>query len=441
MQAVKPVAAIVVLALLGWWLFAPAQPAAVDGKVRLTFGTFGNPEQVAVYREIVAMFEKRHPGITVDLRTPSSGGYVEKLRTEMAGRVAPDVTWVDVGSFYSFSDKQVFRPLDEFATADPEFRLDEYYPEIIRAFTHEGRFYALPKSSGSQILFYNMDHFDEAGIPYPNETWTWDDIVSASQALALVPGGGARPSRFALVNVDPFDFLLQNGASVLSPDGARCLLDTTATVRACNLFKDLTHRHHAVPTMSQMGAFGISAGGVTSGGRGGSSIGVFDLFSSGKVSMIITDLVLSLKYQSAPFRWDVTMQPRGLVAAGALNGAGYAMNARTKHPREAWQLIKFLAGPVVQELRARNGDSLPSLRAIATSPAFMNNPRKPSNRQAVIDQMLAARRPPYNPRWTRIALEANRMFEDFMSEESPLTVEDAAGRAQARIDRILAGEE
>src|SRR5690606_10278879 len=75
------------------WLFCTPSPRTEDGRVLITFGTFGTPEQVRMYEEIIALFEQEHPHIKVHLRTPSSGGYLAKLQVELAGHVAPDVTW------------------------------------------------------------------------------------------------------------------------------------------------------------------------------------------------------------------------------------------------------------------------------------------------------------------------------------------------------------
>ncbi len=423
------------------WLFLPPSTTTPEGITLISFGSFGNPEQVNVYRQIVEMFEQSHPSIHVELRTPSSGGYLEKLKTEMAGRTAPDVTFIDVGSFYSFSDKEVFRPLTEFIGGDPNFHLEDFFPAIIHAFTFKGEVYALPKSCGSLILFYNQDHFDQVGLAYPDRTWSWDTVIEASKKLSRDLDGNGRMDRYALVLTNPLELLWQYGVEVLSPDGTQCTLDTPEARQACQLSRDLVYLHHAAPTASEMGAFGLSAGGTSGGGRGGQGVGVFDLFPMERASMIITDLVLSIAYQKAPFRWDVAVQPKGIRHGGYLNGAGYAMNSRTKHPQEAWELIKFLSGPEVQTLRARGGDSLPSMPRIARSDAFLGNPKPPRNREAVIEQAEYAVAPPYHPRWPSILQEVSLMMEGIMAEEDPVPVDIALTETVKKINLILAGED
>ncbi|MCA9428615.1 MAG: sugar ABC transporter substrate-binding protein, partial [Candidatus Omnitrophica bacterium] len=432
---------LIAVAILGWWLFTPRSESLPEGVVQISFGSFGSPQQVDVYREIIRRFEEENPNIRVDLCTPSSGAYFQKLKTEMAARIAPDVTWVDVSAFYSFADKNVFRPLEEFARNDPEFHREDYFEGIIQAFTHEGELYALPKSCGSMVLFYNQDHFDEAGIPYPDETWTWDRMVEECAKLTRDTDGDGRVDRYALAPLDLLDLLAQYEVPILSPNRDECVLDSPEAFRVCKFLRDLTFEARLIPSAAQIGGFGVSSGAATGGGRGGASIGIFDLFTLEKVSMIVTDLVLSLVYEKAPFRWDIAPQPAGSVRGGFLNGAGYAMNARTDHPKEAWELIKFLAGPEVQKLRAKGGDSLPSMTRIAESDLFLKNPKPPASRSATLSQLKVAIPPPKHERWPRVLLEIGSMTQNFMSTEDPEPIDAALAETTHIIDRVLEGKE
>jgi len=56
----------------------------------------------------------------------------------------------------------------------------------------DGKLYGLPYRSDFWILFYNKDMFDEAGIPYPTNDWTWNDFRET--ALKLTSGEGPTKS-------------------------------------------------------------------------------------------------------------------------------------------------------------------------------------------------------------------------------------------------------
>lgn len=430
MQALKPVVFLLVLLALGIWLFRQPDTTERDGMVTLTYEMMGTPQQLVQERQFLDQFEKLHPNIRVKLRTPSTGDYLQKLRTELAGHVAPDIFWVEVNIFSTLADKRVLRPVDDLIAQDTQFRRDAYFEEIMNAFTYEGQQYAVPKDAASNVLFYNKDHFDAEGIPYPNETSTWDDILSAAKRLTKDTNGDGRLDRFGLANIEFLDLLEQYDVRLY--ENGKCTLNTPRGREACQFLYDATYKHHALPTASQMSGFGV-------GGGAASTLGYLDLFPSQRASMIICNIVISLKFSEASFRWDVAMQPKAYRHGGLLNGAAYPMNIRTKHPKEAWELQKFLSGQVVQTKRAQDGESLPSLKALANSDVWLSHPENPRNYKAAVDQMLTAKPPPYHPRGFRASQEIFVMMQEFLSEEDPVSIDEALTRAESRINKILDG--
>ena len=47
----------------------------------------------------------------------------------------------------------------------------------------DGNYYALPFKQEMYCVFYNKAIFDEAGVPYPEGPWTWDEYVETAQKL------------------------------------------------------------------------------------------------------------------------------------------------------------------------------------------------------------------------------------------------------------------
>lgn len=430
---------LVVLGSLAFWVLSPNRPTPRPGQVILSFSSFGNAEQRKIYEDLIALFERDHPEIDVRLDWVTAGAFVDKLKVRMAGRVAPDVTWVDVMTFYSFADKQVFRPLDEFMERDPDFDLGAYFPSIIEAFTFEGQHYALPKSCGSDILFYNRDHFEAAGLPLPDATWTWERLRESARRLTVDLDHDGRPNRFGVVGVDPMLLVLQRGGRFFDDTGTRCLLDSDEAEAACQFLVDLMYEDNVMPTVSQISALGFQY----QSGRGGSaalSWSIYDLFPSGVVSLFPTDLVLSVRYARTPnLRWDVAPMPHfeGCPRLSILNGAAYAMTAQTRHPEEAWLLIAHLAGPVAQTMRAQIGDSTPAIEAIARSPVFLENPAVPIDRAVIVEQMATSHALPYHPRWIEIFREFTYAWDQMSAETGRPPVRQALREAARRIDRLL----
>ena len=53
-----------------------------------------------------------------------------------------------------------------------------------------GEYYLMPWIGGANIIWYNKDHFDEAGIPYPKADWTWLDYGEVAQKLTKLDAQG-----------------------------------------------------------------------------------------------------------------------------------------------------------------------------------------------------------------------------------------------------------
>jgi multiple sugar transport system substrate-binding protein len=55
--------------------------------------------------------------------------------------------------------------------------------DLVALYTFSGRNYAIPKDLDTIALWYNKKIFDEAGVAYPNDNWTWDDLKAVAVKL------------------------------------------------------------------------------------------------------------------------------------------------------------------------------------------------------------------------------------------------------------------
>ena len=66
--------------------------------------------------------------------------------------------------------------------------------------TAKGEQYAFPFDLDIPALFYNKELFDAAGIEYPNDKWTWDDMLKAAIALTKDTDGDGQPDQYGFTN-------------------------------------------------------------------------------------------------------------------------------------------------------------------------------------------------------------------------------------------------
>ncbi|MBN2451218.1 MAG: extracellular solute-binding protein [Lentisphaeria bacterium] len=177
--------------------------------------TFSRAESAGVrefIRRFPALFEERirpriaaNPGkygrhkwdkVEIDLRQ-FSGITVEGVETDLlaiAGKVAPDVMYVNFRKSDTYIQQSFLYPLDReedgYLTAmtpeELDFRIHPKIWPVIRRRGRDGvqRVYAVPYGGAlGKVLLYRKDLFDEQAIPYPDKDWTWDDLYAACRRI------------------------------------------------------------------------------------------------------------------------------------------------------------------------------------------------------------------------------------------------------------------
>ena len=128
---------------------------------------------------------------------------------------------------------------------------DDFYPAVLAAGRYAGTQVALPEAWSPHLMYVNRGLFQQAQLPLPDYTWTYDRWLEAAarltQAEADPPVWGALYSTW-------FPSLLHTlwawGGSLVSADGQRCALDSPPAVAALQWIADLwlTHRVSPSPT-------------------------------------------------------------------------------------------------------------------------------------------------------------------------------------------------
>ena len=132
--------------------------------------------------------EDFYPDIFVKTECFPGADYFKKLNTLIAGGTIGDAFWISsIEGYYRLAASGASRPLDDLV-AESGFNLDDFYPLNIDAARLGGELFGLPQLAhpGRVGLFYNPGMFDEAGLDYPDDTWTYADLLEAASALLLI---------------------------------------------------------------------------------------------------------------------------------------------------------------------------------------------------------------------------------------------------------------
>ena len=112
-----------------------------------------------------------------------------------------------------------------------------HYSDISIANTQgsDGRMYGVPKDKDTVCLVYNKEMFDAAGVSYPDENWTWDDLVEASEKIYEATGKYGYMA-YADDQLGYWNYVYQNGGYILNEDKTAAGLDQPATIQAMKFY-------------------------------------------------------------------------------------------------------------------------------------------------------------------------------------------------------------
>ena len=344
----------------------PPEPEQAEA-VELRF-VIWDENQLAGQEEIAAAFTERNPGISINLELVGWADYWTALQTAIAGGDAPDIMWMNGPNLLAYVGNDALLPLGDLAARD-NVDLSPFPQALVDLYSHGGELYGISKDYDTIGLYYNVAMFDEAGLDYPDETWTWDDLKSAATALTTDDVWGYAATLWNQMVY--FPMIHQNGGEVLSADGDTALY---AEPEACEVFEFLYSFHTE----------GLSPDQVTL-----DATNQWELFSSERIAMMNEGSWLARPWADLEFDVDVAPLPAGKQRANIIHGIAWVIAADTDHPEEAWEFLKFLATEEAHRIQAAAGLNIPSYAG--TESVWLDGFAGEMDVQVLLDEATVAR--------------------------------------------------
>ena len=315
-----------------------------DGEqVTLTYATWSEDQKPAM-QQIADAFHEQHPNITIEVQALPWPEFWTKLQVGMEGGTAPDSFWMLADRYQPYADAGMLLEMDD-AIKQAGVDVSKYPQAIVDMYTRDGKLWGLPKDFDTNGLWYNKEIFDAAGVAYPDETWTWQDmrevakqLTDAEQGIYGIAAPIDRQSGY-------YNTILQAGGQILSEDKKTALYDSPEAIRGLQIWVDIM-QDGSSPSLLQM-----------------SDTEPVTMFMQGKLAMYQSGAYWAKRFYDDAEFWPkvgVAVLPqdkqRATVTSGILN-AGYADSA---HPEELQQWLIFLGGQEAAEIQGRTGAVLPA---------------------------------------------------------------------------------
>ncbi len=175
----------------------------------------------------------------------------------IAGGVAPDVLYVNFRQSDTYIQQRFLYPLDKpedgylagLTDVERDFWVHERIWPVIRRRGPEGtvQVWAMPMGGIlGRVMLYRKDLLEAANVPFPDNNWTWQDLLEACRALTRPEHGtyGIRFGRGPSESVFWTSFLWSAGGDIMEYDEAtdqwRAVFNTAAGVTALDFYTRLT---------------------------------------------------------------------------------------------------------------------------------------------------------------------------------------------------------
>ncbi len=325
-------------------------PGQSTPKSTVRFFIRNHPRNQANRPGQIAAFTEQFPDIAVEIEWHGAKFFIpeETLTARVAAGTMPDV--FELGEFLVPRAAQDGWALDLLPRLkQDQDDADDFYPAVLAAGRYAGTQVALPEAWSPYIMYVNRGLFEQAQLPLPDHTWTYDRWLEAAarltQAEADPPIWGALYNTWGMPLLHT---LWAWGGSLVSADGQRCALDSQPAVAALQWIADLWLKHRVAPSLADLRRLrGIW----------------FSLFPTGRFGLMphfyLTPNIAWLVERDSGARktpgidwsvrenpaldWAVTTVPIGPAGRETSSWPeSYSIAASTADPDAAWEWLKFL---------------------------------------------------------------------------------------------------
>ena len=420
--------------VIGASALAPWATGCAGGGDELTFFFAANPDEADARLRIIDEFQRRHPDIKV--ATLLSGpGAMQQITTFCAGGKCPDVLMVWEFSYAELAERGVLLDLNTMLARDPAFAAEletDSIAPLYQTFAYNDGQYAFPEQWSGNYLFYNRRLFDEAGAKPPptrwDQPWTFAQFVDTAAGLSKRDGRG-RATQWGFVDIWTATysaglFGMNNGVPWSTPrqNPTHINFDNDAFLEGVQFFADLSAKHKVAPTATEQ-----------------QSQSPADLFATGAAAMALGG---HWRYQSFErangLEFDVTVLPtgpRGHRARSNIGTTGLAIAASSRRKQQAWEFVKFAAGPVGQALIGESGLFVPVVHSALGSEGFAKAHHRIDNLAVLTGGPANSEGMPITAEWEKVNALMERNFGPVLRGKRPAT--SLAGNLSHGVDEVL----
>lgn len=317
---------------------------------------WGNTEEEKIANEAIARFNENNPDVEVKqtcVPVTSWSDFIQKWITMSTSGEAPDVINIGLEAVQMAVSNDLLMPLDEIVSEDQDLSKvkEEYAPVLLDGFSVDDNLYGLPNGTQTMVMYYNKTMFDEAGLEYPKDGWTWDEFYEDAKKLTKsdgsVYGFGLSSSYFQLT---PW---WSTNNTALVDENQNPALNSKKMVESVEFLDKLVKEKVTPDPISS---------------------DVYTMFSSKQLAMVGAGRWVLNTWQDAGLTnadFDSVQWPVNEKEGSVFGGAAWCISKNTENKELSIELLKSLVSEETLKAVAAGGQQVPPTESLATDTEIM----------------------------------------------------------------------
>lgn len=376
-------------------------------------------------------------GVKVSIEVVDWDNYWTLLEAGASGGEMPDVFWMHSNTAQMYMENDLLLDLDSYIESDSEINLSNYYDGVTDLYTRsDGIHFALPKDHDTIALLYNKAIFDQYGVDYPTDDWTYEDMYEAAKAITEGSGGDVYGMAMNTSNNQDgwYNFIYAYGGQVITEDHKGTTIGSDESKAGMEMLRQILTVSAPQTVVAETGTD--------------------SLFMSGKAAMITQGSWMINAFYTAENHDDYAwaMLPyadkngNGSCDEGerwsAYNGLGWAASYNTEDPAAAYGLISYFCSEKGQKEQAEYGVTMAGMKGVSAEFANAFEGMDVSAFTKVEDEGSLFFRP-YTRNttvWEDAIQQQGAFLDAWLDPENADTMATACDNAQEIIENAIAAE-
>lgn len=259
-------------------------------------------------------------------------GLMEKLQTLAVSKQLPEVTIGSYANGENMSSRMPIVPIQTFIDQE-KYDTADYTAEMLKLGQDAtGLQRSLPFVVSTPLIYVNLDHFKEAGIPFTEQPESWEQVRAWAKQLAE-----KAPKRGGIAFQMDFDtwmfqtLLETKGGSYASIGDKQIQFNSKQGKEVLQFWLDMIHKDKSQPLMNGTQAAQSFQSGDLS----------MLVATTGNLSTLSSNISFNLGIMLLP-TWENEKSTRRLPAGGA---GLYVLKSNEEKEAAAWDFVKYATSP------------------------------------------------------------------------------------------------